>query len=404
MLALQGKKILLGITGSIAAYKTTLLVRLLVKEGATVQVIFSESAHDFVTPLTLATLSGRPVLTHFVADANGTWNNHVEWGLWADIFLIAPATANTLAHCAQGFCNNLLQAIYLSARCPVWFAPAMDLDMYQHPATKANLQQLQSFGNHIIEARTGQLASGLNGQGRMAEPEELLEILKNALNNNQQPLAGKKVLISAGPTYEPLDPVRFIGNHSSGKMGYALANTASKLGAEVTLVSGPSALEKPHVAHFISVGSAAEMYTAVMKHTDYDIAIMAAAVADYTPLNIATEKIKKQDATFELLLTKTTDIASELGKLKTGTQILVGFALETEAEEVHARQKLAKKNLDIIVLNSLNDPGAGFKTDTNKITIFDRYNRIFKSTLAPKNRIAHDIWDFIIKFEPDETA
>lgn len=401
MLALQGKKILLAISGSIAAYKSVLLVRLLVKEGAEVQVIMTKSAHDFVTPLTLSTLSNKPVLTDFVADEQGTWNNHVHLGLWADLMLIAPATAQTLASCANGLCDNLLQAVYLSARCPVYFAPAMDLDMYSHPATKLNLERLIGFGNHIISARSGELASGLIGQGRMAEPEELLQIVKKHFKPAFLPLLGKKVLITAGPTYEALDPVRFIGNHSSGKMGYALAETARNWGAEVYLITGPSSLSAPAGVEVEHVTSAGQMYAAAKMHTNYDIAILAAAVADYTPSEVSATKIKKSDKEFNLTLKKTVDIASELGKLKTNTQVLVGFALETDQEEANARVKLHKKNLDLIVLNSLQEPGAGFKTDTNKVTIIDKQNNRHETPLKSKLEIAAEILSFICKFEPE---
>lgn len=396
---LRNKKILLGVCGSIAAYKAAQLTRLLVKQGAEVQIIMSASASEFITPLTLATLSKRPALSQYFDKTTGLWHNHVELGLWADLMLIAPASANTMAKMANGICDNLLTATYLSARCPVILAPAMDLDMYVHPSTLANLEKLKSYGNHVIDAEYGELASGLTGKGRMAEPEHIITYLENFLSH-ALPLQGKKALVTAGPTYEPLDPVRFIGNHSTGKMGYALAEQLAKQGAEVTLISGPTALNdsKHPLVKTIRVTSAAEMYEASLQaFPAMDLAVMAAAVADYTPKEVADKKIKKDEATFALTLTKTKDIASELGKIKRENQLLVGFALETNDEETNARKKIISKNLDLIVLNSLNDPGAGFKHDTNKITIIDKDNNSTAFELKQKEAVALDIVNVIIQ-------
>lgn len=394
---LQDKKILLGVCGSIAAYKAASLVRLLTKAGAEVKVIMTTSASDFITPLTLATLSKNPVLTQFSTSETGEWNNHVELGLWADLMLIAPASANTLAKMANGLCDNLLLATYLSARCPVYFAPAMDLDMYQHPATKANLERLKSFGNILINAEHGELASGLVGTGRMAEPENIVKELETAFGKKKA-LSGKQVLITAGPTYEAIDPVRFIGNHSSGKMGYAIAKAAADQGAQVNLVSGPThlSISHPNITVY-QVTSAQEMFEkskAIFK--DSHLAILAAAVADYRPQQVASQKIKKQNADLNIALTKTEDIAANLGKLKTKKQVMVGFALETENEEINAKKKIESKNFDLIVLNSLNDKGAGFGHDTNKISIIDKQNKIRKFELKTKEEVAQDIVDTII--------
>lgn len=381
--------ILLGITGGIAAYKAPQLVRLFVKKGHTVRVILTEKAKEFVTPLTLSTLSKNPVLSTF-ATTEGDWNSHVALAEWADLMLIAPATANTIAKMAYGQCDNLLLATYLSAKVPVWVAPAMDLDMYAHPTVTHNLAQLQSFGCHIIAAAYGELASGLVGQGRMAEPEDIVREIEDNFSTTQ-PLKGKKVLITAGPTYEAIDPVRFVGNFSTGKMGIALANEAVKQGAEVHLVLGPSAEKNinSHI-HLCRVVSAKQMYeAAVERFSSCDIAILAAAVADYTPEVVAPEKIKKKGDNFSLNLIPTVDILASLGKLKT-TQKLIGFALETENEIENARTKLQKKHLDGIVLNSLRDKGAGFGTDTNKIT-FITPEKLQEFPLKSKEAVAKDI-------------
>ncbi len=396
---LGGKNILLGITGGIAAYKTTFLVRLLIKAGATVKVILTDSASSFVSPLTLATLSKNPVLTSFVKEdkiEGTTWNNHVEMGLWADLMVIAPATANTLSKMSNGTCDNLLIATYLSAKCPVFFAPAMDLDMYKHPSTKKSFSKLDSFGNIMIPAGEGELASGLYGEGRMAEPEEILEHIKLFLRKDL-PLEGKKVLITAGPTYEAIDPVRFIGNHSSGKMGYELANVAARMGADVILVSGPSHLSVEHRGvKLVKVISADEMYEAVHSYyTAMDIVICAAAVADYRPKTKADQKIKKSDVEFHIDLVKTKDILYSLGQNKKH-QFLVGFALETENEVENAIKKLKKKNLNLMVLNSLNDKGAGFGKPTNKVTIIDNNLEIKAFELKTKTAVALDIINEII--------
>ena len=397
MAVLEGKKVLLGITAGIAAYKTASLVRLFIKSGATVQVVMTPDATDFVTPLTLATLSKNPVYsTFFDKDTNqGVWNNHVDLALWADFMLIAPTTANTMAKMASGKSDNLLTAVYLSAKCPVYFAPAMDLDMYKHPSTLQNIKTLQSFNNILIPATSGELASGLVGAGRMAEPSDILAFIKQDLLA-KLPLKNKKVLITAGPTYEAIDPVRFIGNHSSGKMGYELAKQATKLGASVTLVSGPSCLEVPRGVTLIRVKSAAAMYNEVHKfYADTDIAIAAAAVADYTPAKVAKQKIKKNETTFSIDLVKTKDILLSMGEQKK-KQFLVGFALETENEIANAKGKLKKKNLDLIVLNSLNDKGAGFQSDTNKVTLIAANEKMTTFDLKSKAKVAQDIFNTII--------
>lgn len=395
---LSGKNVLLGITGGIAAYKTTFLVRLFIKAGANVKVILTDSASSFVSPLTLATLSKNPVLSSFVTEENGQtdWNNHVELGLWADIMVIAPATANTMSKMANGTCDNLLLAIYLSAKCPVFFAPAMDLDMYKHPSTKASFDKLNSFGNIMIPATSGELASGLHGEGRMAEPEDIVKFIITHLSEGL-PLSGKKVLITAGPTYEAIDPVRFIGNHSSGTMGYELAKSAANLGAFVYLISGPSSLKMNHDnVTLIKVVSADEMYEAAHEYFDeVDIAIAAAAVADYKPKSVADQKIKKASADLSLDLVKNKDILFSLGEKKQN-QFLVGFALETENEVENAKGKLKKKNLDAIVLNSLNDDGAGFGKATNKITFIDKNSSIKTFELKTKVAVAADILSEII--------
>lgn len=389
---LHGKKILVGVTGSIAAYKSAFLVRLLVKAGAEVKVVMTPAAQEFITPLTLSTLSKNPALSEFVRNSSGEWNNHVELGLWADALIIAPASANTIGKMAHGICDNLLLAVYLSARCPVMVAPAMDLDMLQHPSTKENLTALNRFGNHIIEPNHGELASGLVGTGRMAEPEEILEYLVQFFKKNA-PLNGKTALVTAGPTHEAIDPVRFIGNHSSGKMGYAIAEELANQGATVHLVSGPTALHTIHPNIRVrNVMSAEEMYLACQEvFPKTDIAVLAAAVADYKPLVRADQKIKKKDETLSLELTKTHDIAASLGKQKVNGQFIVGFALETENEKANAQSKLESKNFDLIVLNSLNDEGAGFGHDTNKITIIDRHKHAAQYDLKSKKELAKDI-------------
>lgn len=392
---MNGKKIVLGITGSIAAYKAIYLVRLLVKAGAEVKVIMTPSSKDFVSSLTLSTLSRNTVLTDLFDEQS--WANHVMLGRWADIMLIAPLSCNTLAKMAHGQCDNLLLATWLSATCPVIVAPAMDEDMWHHPATKQNLHQLQSFGNTIIPVDKGELASGLYGDGRMAEPEQIMQFL----NDNfflSRPLAGKRVLVTAGPTYEAIDPVRFIGNHSSGKMGIAIAKELYKRGAEVSLILGPVATEfSANGIHLTRVISANDMYNACHKLFEKtDLAIMAAAVADYTPVTKAEQKIKKNDSNLNLELTKTKDILKSLGEKKKEGQILVGFALETVNEKEYALEKLAKKNADMIVLNSLNDAGAGFSHDTNKITIFQKEGKEIQFDTKSKEEVAKDIVDTII--------
>ncbi len=397
---LGGKNILLGITGGIAAYKTTFLVRLLIKAGASVKVVMTPSASSFVTPLTLATLSKNPVLSDFINEEDGSlsWNNHVALGLWADYMIIAPATANTMAKMAQGTCDNLLLATYLSAKCPVFFAPAMDLDMYKHPSTVSTLEKLTSFGNIMIPAEAGELASGLQGEGRMAEPENILAFIENHLKK-ELPLANKKVLITAGPTYEAIDPVRFLGNRATGTMGFKLAEEAADLGATVVLISGPSTLSIAHSSvQVVRVVSAEDMYKAVHRYfTEMDVVISAAAVADYRPKNVSTTKIKKKEGEdMDLELERTKDILGSLGALKK-QQFLVGFALETNDELANAQGKLERKNLDAIVLNSLNDKGAGFGKSTNKITFIDK-NLVSKSfELKDKAEVASDIWNEIIQ-------
>ena len=395
-MSLQNKKILLGITGSIAAYKSIYLVRLLVKAGAEVKVIVTPAAKDFVSTLTLSTLSRNPVLVDLFEEE--TWANHVMLGRWADVMVIAPLSCNTLAKMAAGQCDNLLLATYLSATCPVVVAPAMDEDMWHHPTTKENIKKLESFGNKVMAVGKGDLASGLSGDGRMAEPEQIIEYISDNFFFNS-PLKGKKALVTAGPTYEPIDPVRFIGNHSSGKMGIAIAKELYNRGAKVTLVLGPTAVDfSANGISLIRVTTAAEMYDA--SHTvfaDADIAIMAAAVADYSPAKKAKEKIKKKEEQFEIELTKTKDILKSLGEIKKKGQVLVGFALETTNEKDYAKDKLKKKNADLIVLNSLNDKGAGFGHDTNKITIFGKKGQEIEFDTKPKNEVAKDIVDTIIK-------
>ncbi len=400
MSVLSGKKILLGVSGGIAAYKTANLVRLFIKAGAQVQVVMSPASLHFVTPLTLATLSKNPVYSTFYneEEGSGEWNNHVELGLWADLMLVAPATANTLSKMANGNCDNLLIATYLSAKCPVYFAPAMDLDMYKHPSTLDSFHKLKSFGNIIIPAESGELASGLSGEGRMAEPENIVSFLERDLLE-KLPLKGKKILITAGPTYEAIDPVRFIGNHSSAKMGFDIANEAANKGAEVILVTGPTHLNVQNsTIKLIRVTSAQDMYDACHEfYSSVDVAIAAAAVADYRPKNVANQKIKKNDATFSIELEKTKDILASLGEQKKN-QFLIGFALETENEIEHAKQKIQKKNLDLIVLNSLNDEGAGFGKATNKVTFISKEFAIEPKELKSKEEVAQDIINKVIQF------
>ncbi|RKS23345.1 phosphopantothenoylcysteine decarboxylase/phosphopantothenate--cysteine ligase [Flavobacterium endophyticum] len=399
MSVLSGKKIVLGVSGGIAAYKTASLVRLFIKAGADVQVVMTPASKDFVTPLTLSTLSKNPVHSTFYneEDENAVWNNHVELGLWADLMLIAPATANTLSKMANGVCDNLLIATYLSAKCPVYFAPAMDLDMYKHPSTLASFRLLEQFGNTIIPAESGELASGLSGEGRMAEPENIIAFLEADLES-KLPLKGKKILITAGPTYEAIDPVRFIGNHSSGKMGFDIAEQAASLGAEVILISGPTHLKpKSSKIQQINVTSAQQMYDVSHDYFDaVDAAIAAAAVADYRPKFPASQKIKKTEDAFTIELEKTQDILASLGKLKK-KQFLVGFALETENEIENAKQKIQKKNLDLIVLNSLQDEGAGFGKSTNKVTFIDKNFNIEPMPLKSKEAVAEDILNKVIQ-------
>lgn len=393
---LQGKKILLGITGSIAAYKSIFLLRLLIKEGAEVKVIMTPSAKDFVTPLTISTLSRNPVLIDLFDEQS--WANHVMLGRWADVMLIAPLSCNTLAKMANGQCDNLLLATYLSATCPVVAAPAMDEDMWHHPATKENIHKLTSFSNHIIPVEKGDLASGLHGDGRMAEPEQIIDYLRTHFFLTR-PLEGKKAIVTAGPTYEPIDPVRFIGNHSSGKMGIAIAKELYSRGAAVTVILGPTQLDfSANGIQVTKVTTAAQMYTAANElFTTADMAVMAAAVADYTPVTTAAEKIKKKEEGLALELMKTKDILKSLGEKKTKGQVLVGFALETNNEKQYALDKLVKKNADMIVLNSLNDAGAGFGYDTNKVTIFDKSGEEINFAAKSKNEVAKDIVDTLIR-------
>lgn len=395
---LKGKHIILGVTGGIAAYKSATLVRLLVKAGAEVQVIMTPSAKQFVAPLTFSTLSGKPVISEFFTANTGQWNSHVDLGLWADAMIIAPATASTIGKMANGVADNMLVTTYLSAKAPVFVAPAMDLDMMAHPSTKRNIELLKSYGNHIIEPASGELASHLVGKGRMEEPENIVRVLSDFFVPKD--LEGKNVLITAGPTYEKIDPVRFIGNYSTGKMGYALADEAARRGATVTIVSGPVAV-KPQSSDIkiISVQSAREMLDAAQKQfANADIAIMCAAVADYAPEHCADKKIKREkDEVPVIKLVKNPDIAATLGKEKNAHQYLVGFALETDSEQSNARQKLHTKNLDMIVLNSLRDSGAGFGTDTNKVTIFTNDGSSESFDLKSKDRVAADIFDTIIK-------
>ena len=390
---MKGKKIVLGITGSIAAYKAAVLTRLLIKKGAEVQIVITPAGKEFITPITLSALTSKPVISEFFSQRDGTWHSHVDLGLWADAMLIAPATASTIGKMAHGIADNMLITTYLSMKAPVFVAPAMDLDMFAHPATQHNLDILRSYGNHIIEPTAGELASHLVGKGRMEEPENIVVALEDFFQKNSS-MAGKKILITAGPTYEKIDPVRFIGNYSSGKMGYALAEECAARGAEVTLVSGPVNLSVNHPnINRIDVESAEQMYNACMSHyPTSDAGILCAAVADFTPECVADKKIKREKDDLTLNLRPTHDIAAALGKIKTDSQRLVGFALETNDETAHAQDKLKRKNFDFIVLNSLNDKGAGFRCDTNKITIIGS-GKAEEYPLKTKKEVAADIID-----------
>lgn len=393
---LQGKKIVLGITGSIAAYKAAMLIRLLIKEGAEVQVIITPAGKEFITPITLSALTGKPVISEFFAQRDGTWNSHVNIGLWADAMLIAPATASTIGKMANGIADNMLITTYLSMKAPVFIAPAMDLDMFAHPATQKNIETLRSYGNHIIEPASGELASHLVGKGRMEEPENIITVINGHFSKTGD-LSKKKILITAGPTYEKIDPVRFIGNYSSGKMGFALAEECAARGAEVTLISGPVQMSTLHPAiHRIDVESANEMYQVAIKHyPGMDAGILCAAVADFTPESIKDHKIKREKENLAINLKPTADIAAYLGQIKRKGQLLAGFALETTNEQQNAQGKLKRKNFDFIVLNSLNDKGAGFRGDTNKITIIDREG-LQEYPLKTKKEAAGDIIDKLI--------
>ena len=394
---LKGKKIVLGITGSIAAYKACLIIRALIKQGAEVQVVITPAGKEFITPITLSALTHKPVVSEFFSQRDGTWNSHVDLGLWADAMLIAPATASTIGKMANGIADNMLITTYLSMKAPVFIAPAMDLDMYAHPSTQQNLKTLQGYGNHIIEPQSGFLASGLEGKGRMEEPERIVEFLDNALSQTepQKDLAGKSILITAGPTYEKIDPVRFIGNYSSGKMGFALAAECARRGADVTLVAGPVSLSTPEGVNRIDVESCQEMYEASTKaFPQMDAAILCAAVADFRPETTADQKIKREKDDLVLRLQPTHDIAQQLGKLKTDNQVLVGFALETNDEEVNAKKKLAKKNLDFIVLNSTRNKGTTFRSDDNQISIISATGQK-DFPKKPKTEVARDIVDHL---------
>ena len=394
---MKGKKIVLGITGSIAAYKAAILIRALIKKGAEVQVVITPAGKEFITPITLSALTSKPVISEFFAQRDGTWNSHVDLGLWADAMVIAPATASTIGKMAHGVADNMLITTYLSMKAPVFIAPAMDLDMFAHPTTQNNLNILRSYGNHIIEPASGELASHLVGKGRMEEPEKIVEVLESFFNQ-QLDLKGKKVLITAGPTYEKIDPVRFIGNYSSGKMGYALAEECASRGAEVILVSGPVTLKEHHPnIRRIDVESAEEMYEEARRaYTDADAGILCAAVADFTPDHTADHKIKRGKDGMTIQLKPTKDIAASLGATKKEGQVLVGFALETNDEQQNAKGKLERKNFDFIVLNSLNDKGAGFRVDTNKISVIDRQD-ITSYPLKNKSEVAKDIIDRLVQ-------
>ncbi len=401
---LEDKKIILAVTGSIAAYKSAVLLRLLIKAGANVKVVMTEAAQTFIAPLTFSTLSKNPVYSTFVDREGAVWNNHVDLGLWADLIIIAPASANTLAKMSHGLCDNLLTAVYLSAKCPVCVAPAMDRDMWLHPSTQENIERIQSFGNQVISVETGELASGLVGAGRMAEPENIVQYVETFLADKEDKVLAKKtVLITAGPTQEAIDPVRFISNHSSGKMGIALADTAAQQGAKVQLVLGPSSFRPKHPnVEVISVKSAEDMFQAVdTRFDEAHLIIMAAAVADFTPETTSNEKIKKKgkDDGMSIPLKRTKDILKTMGERKKDHQMLVGFALETQNFIENAQRKLNKKNLDFIVLNSMREKGAGFQHDTNKVTILDRHNNIEKFELKSKQRVAKDILAYAVSLE-----
>ncbi len=392
---LKGKKIVLGITGSIAAYKACLIIRALIKQGAEVQVVITPSGKEFITPITLSALTHKPVVSEFFSQRDGTWNSHVDLGLWADAMLIAPATASTIGKMAHGIADNMLITTYLSMKAPVFIAPAMDLDMYAHPSTQQNLKTLQAYGNHIIEPQSGFLASGLEGKGRMEEPERIVEFLDHALSPSANDLSGKRILITAGPTYEKIDPVRFIGNYSSGKMGFALAAECARRGAEVTLVAGPVSLSTPAGVSRIDVESCQEMYEAsTQAFPRMDAAILCAAVADFRPETAAEQKIKREKDDLVLRLQPTHDIAQQLGQLKTDRQVLVGFALETNDEELNAKKKLAKKNLDFIVLNSTRNKGTTFRSDDNQISIISATGQK-DFPKKPKTEVARDIVDHL---------
>ena len=395
---LKGKHIILGITGSIAAYKAACLLRLLIKQGAEVQVVMTPAGKEFITPVTLSSLSGKPVVSEFFTANTGEWHSHVDLGLWADALLIAPATASTIGKMAHGIADNMLVTTYLSCKAPVFVAPAMDLDMFAHPSTRHNLDLLRSYGNHIIEPASGELASHLIGKGRMEEPENIVAVLDRFFDRGRS-LAGKRVLVTAGPTYEKIDPVRFIGNYSSGKMGFALAEACAEAGAEVTLVAGPVSLNTAHASiHRIDVESANEMYRAAVEVYEHaDVAIMCAAVADYAPETVSDVKLKRSGEERVLRLKPNPDIAAELGRRKRAGQYLVGFALETNDEESNARLKLAKKNLDLIVLNSLRDAGAGFRCDTNKVTVIGREGDPVEIPCKPKTEVAADIVELLAR-------
>lgn len=399
---LKGKHIILGITGSIAAYKAAYLLRLFIKQGAEVQVVMTPAGKEFITPVTLSSLSGKPVVSEFFTANTGEWHSHVDLGLWADAMIVAPATASTIGKMAHGIADNMLVTTYLSCKAPVFVAPAMDLDMYAHPSTQHNLELLRSYGNHIIEPATGELASHLTGKGRMEEPEQIVAVLDRFFDR-PQPLAGKRVLVTAGPTYEKIDPVRFIGNYSSGKMGFALAEACAEAGAEVTLVAGPVSLTASHASiHRVDVESAAEMYRAAVDAYDRaDAAIMCAAVADYAPETVSDVKLKRSGDERVLRLKPNPDIAAELGRRKRPGQCLVGFALETNDEESNARLKMEKKNLDFIVLNSLRDAGAGFRCDTNKVTVIGREGEPVEIPCKLKTEVAADIVDILARYLTD---
>ena len=396
---LKGKHIILGICGGIAAYKSAYLLRLLIKAGAEVQVVITPAGKEFITPVTLSALSGKPVISEFFTANTGSWNSHVDLGLWADAMVIAPATASTIGKMANGIADNMLVTTYLSAKAPVFIAPAMDLDMFAHPSTQRNLQLLRQYGNHIIEPASGELASHLVGKGRMEEPENIVKVLEEYFAISQS-LAGKRIMVTAGPTYEKIDPVRFIGNYSSGKMGYAIAEECASRGAEVVIVSGPVNVKTTNkLISVVDVESAQEMYdAAVQEFKNCDAAIMCAAVADYCVENQSTHKIKREHDELPVIkLKKNPDIAATLGSMKSGKQVLAGFALETDNEEANAVEKLRRKNLDFIVLNSLNEPGAGFKTDTNRVTIIDNAGLSREYALKAKRLVACDIVDVLIE-------